>query len=137
MHQLTLHKRCNAPVAQVFAAWSQPDIVRRWFAPGDLNVASAEIDFKVGGKYRIVMQRPDGGQHIAVGQYRHIAPNERLCFSWSWEGSDAVTEVELLFKAAGEQTDLTLHHREFQTADACTAHEQGWEGCLAKLLAQA
>jgi uncharacterized protein YndB with AHSA1/START domain len=136
MYEITLTKRCKAAPAEVFAAWSEPSVVSRWFAPGDLHVAQAEIDFRVGGRYRIVMQRPDGGLHIVGGEYRCIVPHERLSFSWAWEGSDATTEVELCFEPVDKHTDLTLTHREFQTDEARVSHQQGWEGCLAKLLAQ-
>ncbi|HEY8587256.1 MAG TPA: SRPBCC domain-containing protein [Rhodanobacter sp.] len=134
MFELTLNKRCNAPVGRVYAAWSTADQVRRWFAPGDMSVPESEVDFRVGGNYRIVMQEPDGQRHIVGGVYREIVENERIAFSWSWEGSEVTTEVQVHFKAAGEQTDLTLIHREFATSEARDHHQQGWEGCLANLL---
>jgi len=134
MYELTLNKRCKAPVARVFAAWSSPQQVQRWFAPGDMTVPEAEVDFRVGGAYRIVMQRPDGQQHIVGGVYRDIVPNERLLFTWSWEGSGVTSEVEITLQPAGEQTDLTLLHRQIPTEESRESHKQGWEGCLAKLV---
>lgn len=108
-------------------------MIKRWFGPGELTVPEAQVDFRVGGVYRVVMRRPDGQTHVIGGIYREIHPNERLCFSWQWEGSDARTEVELTFRAAGEQTDLTLVHREFATEETREEHNKGWQGCLAKL----
>jgi uncharacterized protein YndB with AHSA1/START domain len=133
MFELTMNKRCNAPVARVFAAWCTTDLMRRWFGPGEMTVPEAEVDLRVGGAYRVVMRRPDGQTLIIGGIYREIVTNQRLCFSWQWEGSEAVTEVELTFRAAGEQTDLTLVHREFETEAARDDHNKGWQGCLAKL----
>lgn len=134
MFELTLNKRCNAPVERVFAAWSSVEQVKRWFAPGDMTVPDASIDFRKGGTYRIVMQNPDGQTHIVGGVYRDIVPNQRLCFTWSWEGSEVTTEVDISFRADGERTDFTLIHRQFATEEARDKHNQGWEGCLAKLL---
>lgn len=134
MYELTLNKRCKAPVARVFAAWSSPEQVQRWFAPGDLTVPEAEVDFRVGGAYRIVMQRPDGQQHIVGGVYRDIVPDERLVFTWSWEGSGVTSEVEIRLQPADGQTDLTLLHRQIPTEESRESHKQGWEGCLAKLV---
>ena len=133
MYELTLNKRCNAPVARVFAAWSSAEMIKRWFGPGTVTVPEAEVDFRVGGAYRIVMRHSDGKTNIINGTYRQIVANERLCFSWQWEGSEAVTEVELTFRAVGEQTDFTLTHREFPTEDERDKHNQGWQGCLVKL----
>jgi uncharacterized protein YndB with AHSA1/START domain len=134
VYELSLNKRCKAPVERVFAAWSSPEQVQRWFAPGDMKVAQADVDFRVGGAYRIVMQRPDGQQHIVGGVYRAIVPNERLLMSWSWENSGVTSEVEIVLRAAGEQTDLTLNHRQIPTAESRDSHAEGWEGCLAKLV---
>lgn len=133
MYELTLNKRCRMSVEKVYAAWSSPEQVQRWFAPGDMTVPEAAVDFRVGGAYRIVMQRPDGQRHIVGGVYRELVPNERLVFSWSWEGSGVTSEVEITLRPAGKQTDLTLIHRQIPTAESRDSHGQGWEGCLAKL----
>jgi uncharacterized protein YndB with AHSA1/START domain len=134
MFELSLNKRCNAPVARVFAAWSSTEQVKRWFAPGDMTVPEASVDFRVGGAYRIVMQDPDGQTHIVGGVYRDIVPNQRLCFTWRWEGSEVTTEVDIHFRADDEHTDFTLIHRQFATEDARDRHNEGWERCLAKLV---
>ena len=133
MYELTLNKRCNAPVARVFAAWSTADMIKSWFGPGTVVVTEAQVDFRVGGLYRLVMRHDDGATHIVYGTYRQIVPNERLRFSWQWEGSEAVTEVELTFRAADQQTDLTLVHRELPTEESRDKHNEGWQGCLVKL----
>ncbi len=93
MHTLTLTEILSAPSARVFQAWTNVDQMKRWFAPGDLRVPEAVADVRPGGRYRIVMERADGQQHIAAGEYREVVPNERLSFSWQWEGSDAITMV--------------------------------------------
>ncbi|WP_211461608.1 SRPBCC family protein [Collimonas silvisoli] len=135
MFELTMNKRCKGPVERVFAAWGTADQVKRWFAPGDMSVSQAEIDFRVGGSYRIVIQRPDGQTHIVGGIYREIVTNERLSFTWSWEGSGVTSEVELSFRPVGAQTDLTLVHRQIPTAESLDSHQHGWESCLDKLVA--
>ena len=134
MPELIMNKRCKAPVARIFAAWSQPELMRRWFAPGDLTVAEASADFRVGGAWRIVMLRPDGGTHIVGGEYREIDQDQRIVFSWSWENSGVTSEVEIGLRPAGDETDLTLTHRQIPTEESRASHAQGWEGCLAKLM---
>ncbi|MES2070154.1 MAG: SRPBCC domain-containing protein [Pseudomonadota bacterium] len=137
MFELSLNKLCKAPVGRVFAAWSTPEQLQRWFAPGELSVPQADVDFRVGGAYRIVMRRHDGQHHIIGGVYREIVPNERLCFTWCWEGSEVTTDVEITFRPAGEQTELTeltLTHRQFPTEEMRDKHKDGWEGSLVKLV---
>jgi uncharacterized protein YndB with AHSA1/START domain len=134
MHELTINKRCKAAPSRIFAAWSSADMVKTWFAPGAMHVAEAQVDFRVGGTYRIVMERPDGQQHIVGGTYRAIEPDEHLAFTWSWEGSGVTTEVDVRLTPAGEQTELQLVHREIPTEESRASHSQGWEGCLAKLI---
>ena len=136
MHTLTLTERFAAPVERVFDAWSSSTEVSRWFAPGDMRVPEANIDFRPGGRYRIVMQETDGAQHIVTGEYHEIVPNRRLAFTWQWEGSDAVTFVELEFNAIDAQrTDLKLVHTRFATEEQRDHHGKGWGGCLVNLRA--
>jgi uncharacterized protein YndB with AHSA1/START domain len=134
MHTLTIKEVLAAPLNRVYQAWTDVDHMKRWFAPGDMRVPEAVADVQPGGRYRIVMERTDGHQHIVAGEYREVVPNERLSFSWQWEGSDAITFVELRFKVIdANTTELTLVHARFVTEDARDHHGQGWAGCLANL----
>ena len=131
---LTMTRRINAPVARVFEAWSNPDLVRRWMAPGDLNVADARLDFRVGGAYSILVRAPDGTEHQTSGIYLEIVPNELLVFTWQWRDSDMDTEVRVKFTEHEDNaTELTLTHVGFATQDVADRHVNGWTGCLEKL----
>src|SRR5262245_61851058 len=57
---LTLKRRLNAPPAKVFAAWTDPEKMKRWMGPGQVEPVSTEIEPHAGGRYRIVMRTPDG-----------------------------------------------------------------------------
>jgi uncharacterized protein YndB with AHSA1/START domain len=136
MHTLTLTERLAAPLERVFAAWSSAEQVRRWFAPGDMRVPEAEVDLRPGGRYRIVMEEKDGQRHVVTGEYREIVPNERLAFTWQWEGSEAVTFVEVEFRAIDDGgTELSLVHTQFAAEEHRDMHGKGWRGCLANLQA--
>ena len=95
MQQLVMKRRIDAPMSHVFAAWCKPALIQRWFAPGDMHVPEASADLRQGGRYRIVMQAPDGKQHIVGGEYLAIQPDRALEFTWQWEGSDARTRVRV------------------------------------------
>ena len=137
MPRLTITERFLAPVERVFGAWASAEQVGRWFALGDMHVPEAEVDPRPGGRYRIVMQETDGTRHIVTGENREVVPNERLAFTWQWEGRDVVTFVEVEFRAAdgGSGTELELVHTQFDSDEWRDMHAQGWNGCLANLRA--
>ena len=58
--ELWLERRIDAPPERLFAAWTQPELVRRWFAPAPWSVSAAETDLRVGGATQVVMRGPDG-----------------------------------------------------------------------------
>ena len=134
---LRIERRLTASPARVFAAWTNVEQVKRWAAPGPMEVAAAEVDLKVGGRYRIAMAGPDGTTHVAVGEYREVVPNARLVYTWRWESwreshRDSIVTVE--FNADGGGTTLRLTHSELPDENAVTQHTAGWEGSLAKFV---
>lgn len=134
MHTLNITETFAAPLAEVFAAWTDVDRIRRWFAPGDKHVPEAVADVRPGGRYRIVMEGPDGERHVITGEYQAVVLDERLAFTWQWEGSEAVTQVEIAFRAIdASSTELNLVHTRFMAVEARDMHGKGWAGCLVNL----
>jgi uncharacterized protein YndB with AHSA1/START domain len=132
--RLVLKRTFQAPVEQVYRAWTTPSLIMRWFAPGDMTVAQAQADVRQGGSYRITMQEPDGESYTTYGTYQQVVPNERLVQTWQWEGSQEQTLLTIEFRALGERTtELTLTHERFATVKAKDQHQDGWQGCLQKL----
>lgn len=132
--RLILKRTLQAPVEQVYRAWTTPTMIKRWFAPGDMTVPQAQADVREGGSYRITMQESGGDSHTTYGTYREVVPNKRLVQTWQWEGSQEHTLLTIEFRALGERTtELTLTHERFATVDAKEQHNQGWQGCLQKL----
>ena len=131
---LTLHRTINAPVETVYAAWTDPEVLRRWLAPGDAAVARAVADVVVGGTFLVEMRGADGESWLTRGLYREVVPNRRLVHTWCWKGSEveSLVTVELQPGSAGT-TRLTLTHSRFAQVEARDKHEHGWIGCLAKL----
>ena len=129
-----MHRHIAAPMSRVFAAWTNPEVIRTWFAPGDMHVEEATAEARPGGRYRIVMQQPDGQQHIVGGEFLALHPDDLVEFSWRWENPDAnTTRVRIDLREADGGTDLTLTHSEFVKQEYADSHEKGWIGCLAKL----
>ena len=131
---LTLHRVINAPVESVYAAWTDPEVLRRWLAPGNAVVVRAVTDAVVGGTFLVEMRGADGRRWLTRGVYREVVPYRRLVHTWRWEGSEveSLVTVELEPESAGT-TRLTLTHSRFAQDEARDEHERGWIGCLAKL----
>ncbi|TDD33537.1 ATPase [Actinomadura sp. KC06] len=74
-----------APRALVFAAWTEPGLVERWYGAHGWDVVSAEIDLRVGGAWRFVWRGPDGAGMAAGGVYREIDPPARLVYTEAFD----------------------------------------------------
>jgi glutathione S-transferase len=136
-HTLRLTRTVAASPQRVFDAWTRPEHLKQWSAPEGYDVTQAEVDLKVGGKYRIEMRSPEGAQHTAVGTYREITSPSKLVYTWSWEdgpdGGDTLVTVEFLDRDG--HTEVVLVHDLFPTDEARADHEQGWTSCLNRLVA--
>ena len=133
---LTLKRRLNAPPAKVYAAWTDPEKIARWFGPSQVVAGSvrADIDARIGGRYRISFQVQDGTHHEVAGVYREMVPNQRLTFSWAWHSTpERESQVTVLLKPDGDGTLVTLHHEQLFDEAARDGHESGWTGTLDKL----
>lgn len=131
---LTIKRRLNAPAAKVFSAWTDPEKIKRWFGPGEIEVLSAESDPRVGGRYRIVARSTDGEKHDVSGVFREVVANEKLVFTWAWRSTperESLVTVEL--KRDGSGTLLTLTHEQFFDEAARDRHRHGWDGTLDRL----
>jgi uncharacterized protein YndB with AHSA1/START domain len=132
---LVIRRTYKASRERVFAAWTQPDILKRWMRAGDGQETIVTIDPRVGGKYRIVMTAADGELFVAGGVVREFAPPERLQYMWQWEDDDGKPEgnetiLTLDFLARGDETELVLTHENFVDDAQRGRHESGWNGML-------
>jgi uncharacterized protein YndB with AHSA1/START domain len=131
---LALKRRLNAPPAKVYAAWTDPSQIKRWFGPAQVEVVSASADVRVGGRYRIVARSPGGEEHDVSGVYREVVPNEKLVFTWAWRSTpERESLVTVALKADEGGTILTLTHEQFFDEPARDRHRVGWTGALDKL----
>ncbi len=135
---LVLRRTFKAPRERVFAAWTQPETLRRWFAPGDMRVEDVRFDARAGGAYRIAMRTPDNEPFVVRGAIREIRAPEHLSMTWQWEDDAGALEgsetaVTLDFYDGDGGTELVLTHENFANAESRERHEHGWNAIFDKL----
>lgn len=133
---LTLTRRLRAKPERVFAAWTQAAQLAQWFGPPNMKPASvqADLDVRIGGRYRISFVRDDGEYFEAGGIYREIVPNERLVFSWAWHSTpERESLVTITLKPEGGGTLMIFHHAQFFDETARDNHQRGWSSFFDKL----
>lgn len=132
-----LERTYDAPAEAVFDAWTNPEVLRRWWkANPDWSDPDAEIDLRVGGGYRLAMHDPDAGEdHVVFGTYHEVSRPDRLVYSWTWEGTGPYagheSHVAVDFRDDEDgRTTVVIEHRGLLDAHSCEAHAQGWNGVL-------
>jgi uncharacterized protein YndB with AHSA1/START domain len=133
---LTITRKLAAAPDRCFRAWTDPQALKHWFGPGDIEVLLAEVDPQVGGRYRILMRSPGGEEHDVGGVFREVVADRKLVFTWAWRSTpDRQSLVTIEFAPEGAATALTLTHEQFADEGARDRHRQGWTGSLGKLAA--
>jgi uncharacterized protein YndB with AHSA1/START domain len=85
--QILITREFDAPKELVYKAYTTPELVQRWWTAKRGEMTVAEIDLRVGGKWRFVMVTHEGGIEVGFhGEYREIVPNERLVSTEVYEG---------------------------------------------------
>jgi len=131
---LTLKRRIDAPPAKVYAAWTDPQKMMRWYAPAGADTLAAETDARPGGRFRVLMRTADGERHDVSGVYREVVPDEKLVFTWQWRSKpEWESLVTITLKRDGEGTILTLLHEQLPDEAERDGHRDGWTGAIEKL----
>jgi uncharacterized protein YndB with AHSA1/START domain len=133
---LTLTRRLRARPEKVYAAWTEPKNLVQWFGPASAKpgTVQADLDVRVGGRYRIQFENGDGEHFEVGGLYREVVPNERLQFSWAWHSTpERESLVTIQLKAEGGGTLLIFSHEQFFDETARDNHARGWNELFAKL----
>jgi uncharacterized protein YndB with AHSA1/START domain len=128
------------PVApeKVWRAWTDPETLKRWWGPGpDERVSAAELDVRVGGRFRIVFGGAQGTEHECAGVYKEVVPNRKLVFTWHWPRTtpERVSVVTIEFRGSPNGTELIFKHEQFFDEQARDGHKQGWSAAFDKLAA--
>ena len=130
-----------APPERVFEAWTDPEIVVKWFGLRPNSLHSAEIDLRPGGAWRFLHSLEADKSTGFEGRYIEIRPGERLVYSWSYvvESADGEREaspesrVEVEFAPKGSGTSVRLVHSAVRSEDARKGIGGGWQASFSSL----
>ena len=142
--ELVLTRVIDAPPEKLFRAWTDPELLKQWFAPLPYTTPVAELDVRPGGSCMIVMRGPDGTDMPNRGVYLEVVENERLVwtdsFTKAWDPSAKPFMTAILtFEDVDGETRYTARVCHATVADRET-HEkmgfhQGWGQCTDQLAA--
>ena len=134
-HVVRIERTFAASAADVFDAWTSPEVMRRWFHCGaDRDTPEAEVDLRVGGQVRVVMRRPDGTEFEARGEYTLIDRPQRLVMIWTFADDPSNEQlIELAFSESGGSTTVLMVNSGISTDERREAQDAGWLGCFDEL----
>ncbi len=139
-HTIVVKRSFDALPAHVFAAWSDPTALQKWYVPGDATWTSRIVahDFRVGGQKRIEFGPRGEAPFTEDCRYEDIVPAQRICFSMTIARSNqriTTSMITVLFNHAGRRTDVTVTDQMviLDGGDSRDERERGWGETLDKL----
>jgi uncharacterized protein YndB with AHSA1/START domain len=133
---LAMKRGFPAVRAVVFRAFVDPKQLAAWFGPTGFTIPSVEFSPRVGERYRIEMQPPDGEHFYLIGEVCEVDPPSHLAFTFVWEEpnpDDVETHVGLSFRDLGESTEVDFTQGLFKTEERRALHHDGWSDSFDKL----
>lgn len=136
---LEITRTFAAPRARVYAAWVDPDALRHWYRMNDAwSESVAQVDLRVGGRYRIALGIPGHADLVEEGEFREIVPNEKLVYTNALQGGTEAdhdgTVVTVTFRDAIDGgCEVTVREEGFPSARVRDVHASGWPGFLDQL----
>src|SRR5262245_28729493 len=114
---LEMTRSLSALPSVVYAAFSEPSELAKWWGPEGFTVGSLDFDPRVGRSYRIEMQPPEGDPFYLTGEFREVDPPARLAFTFVYQDpdpDDVETLVELTFTDLGQSKELVFNLDRFK-----------------------
>ncbi|MDN2567717.1 SRPBCC family protein [Aquibium sp. A9E412] len=144
--ELVLSRVIPVTRRSAYRCWTEPELMKRWFAPRPWSVSDVEVDVRPGGINRIVMRSPEGEDHPNEGVYLEVVPDRRLvvtdAYVRAWQPSQKpfmTLILELEDADGGTRYTATVRHwsEEDRAAHEAMGFHEGWGQCLDQLVAVA
>lgn len=135
---VTVSREIAAPADRLFALWTEPAAMMRWFGMDGVTNTGCVSEAVEGGAWRMEATGPGGAFSIG-GRYLAVEPGRRLVMSWAHTDSAGATgnetEAEILFEPTAGGTRVTVHHRRIRFTPGL--FEAGWTQSLGRIAAMA
>ena len=105
--QIVITREFDAPKHLVYRAYTEPELIERWWSGERGEVTSVDVDLRVGGTWRYVMRANEGFEVAFHGEFREIVPNERLVTTEVYEMPD---DFPLAGTPEAEEGTLNIDH---------------------------
>lgn len=139
--ELLITRDFDAAASLLFTLWTDVNYFSKWMGPEGFDCQEAEIDLRIGGKYRAMIRSNEHGDNWFGGEYREIEEPTRLVFTFKWdEGPSSAMEtlVTITFReSATGITTMTFHQTPFIDVERRDSHVGGWTSLFNKLAAYA
>ena len=107
--QIRIEREFDAPRDEVFAAMTDPELIPEWWGPRGTTARVDYMDPQTGGRWRFVIDDPNGGDTAFQGAYREVTAPERIVQTFEWEGMPGHVSVETAeFEDLGERTRMVV-----------------------------
>lgn len=149
MREVVVARAFDAPRALVWRAWTEPERLARWFAPGTVSAAPVTVDLRPGGRFHFRHPLPDGREIWAMGLYHEVAEPERLVYTTTFadaagnpvppatygmsDGHPAESLVTVTFAESAGRTTVTVRHALPAVFAEREGIREGWTEMLARL----
>jgi len=149
LRELVITRVFDAPRERVWRAWTEPELIKKWWGPKGFTAPVTEIDARVGGRYRYYIRSANGLEIWSTGVFREMIPMEHCIITDSFadaegnavpasrygfaEGWPLELLVDMTFEERGDKTKFTLIHSGFPTARDVADARTGWGEALDKL----
>ena len=147
--EIVIKRVFNSPCKTLWKAWSDPEVLKRWWAPEGCTTPFCHVEFRVGGKLHYCMRMADGKDIWGLGIYREIIPHVRLVFTDSFadekgnlvapshygmsEDLGLETVVTVIFRESGGKTELTLKQTVNRSVPEREGMMEGWSQMFNRL----
>jgi len=134
---LEIRRFIKAPRDRVYAAWTDPEQLKQWFGPEDVQTRELLAEVRVGGEFRWDLTNSEGEELTMRCEYRDLQPGKKVVFTWQWEDDEdwenhtSVVTVEFEDREGG--TELRLVHERLPNEASRDGHTRGWNSALNKL----
>jgi uncharacterized protein YndB with AHSA1/START domain len=134
---LEIKRFIQASRDRVYAAWTDPAQLKKWFGPENVKTRNLIADARVGGEFRWDLTDQEGKEITISGEYRELEPGKKIVFTWrleedeDWINDNSIVTVEFFDRKGG--TEIRLTHEKLPNETSRDDHTQGWNSVLDKV----